>query len=350
MWDEREAFPDEILARMASVGLLGISAPEEFGGSGADTVSVALAVEEVSAADATCGLIVSAANSLTVYVLMKYGTDEQKKQLLPRAVSGDLLSCFAISESASGSDASKMRTTAAKVGDHYVVNGSKQFITFGSAAKMCFLFAMTDASAGSRGITCFMVPTETRGYEIVRREKKLGIRASDTCQLAFDELAVDAAQILGKPGQGYKIALDALSASRIGIAAQATGISRAALNASVEYAKTRQTFGQPLIDHQAIGFMLADMATAVEASHQLTVHAAACRDAGFDYARVSAMAKLFAATTAEKVCSKAIQVHGGYGYLADYPVERFYRDARVCQIYEGTNEMLRIVISRSLAK
>jgi len=348
-WDRDAAFPAEAIRKMAQVGLLGMTAPVKFGGSEASAVSLAIAVEEIARADASCALVLSMANSLSILCLMQYGTPEQKRQWLPRIVSGDCIACFTLTEPQAGSNAAAIRATATRRGDRYVLRGSKQFISLGSVSKLAFVFAMTDADAGAKGISCFLVPTDSRGFFVVRKEDKLGLRASDTCQIAFDDIELAPGQMLGQAGQGYRIALHGLGASRIGVAAQATGVAAAALAAASLHASERESCGRMLVEHQGVGFRLADMATEVQAARLLTRHAAELKDVGADYAVASSMAKVYAAEMCERVCSGAIQVFGGYGYMKDYPVERLYRDARVFQIYEGTSEMQRLIISRSIA-
>lgn len=348
-WDRDSRYPEATIRKMGEVGLMGMTAPPEWGGSGADSISLALAVEEIAAADASCALILSMANSLTILSLLAYGTREQQQQWLPGAAKGEYVACFTISEPHAGSNAAKMKTRARKAGDRYVINGSKVFITTGSVARLAFVFALTEPEAGARGISCFLVPTDTPGYVVTRKEEKLGVRASDTCQITFEDLEVPASSMLGEPGQGYKIALHGLGASRIGVAAQAVGVSRAAYSLAARYARERQSFDRPLVEHQGIGFRLADMATEIEAAHLLTLQAAALKDAGVPYATASSMAKVYAAEMAERVCSAALQVHGGYGYMRDLPLEKMYRDARVFQIYEGTTEIQRMIIARAIA-
>jgi butyryl-CoA dehydrogenase len=349
-WDRDAHFPMEVMRRMASVGLLGMTAPESFGGSGADSVALALAVEEIARADASCALVLSMANSLSILLLMSYGTPAQQAAFMPHIVSGACFACFTISEPNAGSNAAKMRTRAVKKGDQYVITGTKQFITTGSVSRLAFVFAVTEPDAGAKGISCFLVPTDTPGFRVVRKEDKLGLRASDTCQIALDEVEVAAEQMLGAPGEGYRIALHGLSASRIGVAAQAVGVAHTAFSAASAYAREREAFDKKLIDHQAIAFKLADMATETKAARLLTLHAATLKDAGVPYGTASAMAKVFAAEMSERVCSAALQVFGGYGYMKDYPIEKLYRDARVFQIYEGTSEIQRLLIARAIAK
>jgi butyryl-CoA dehydrogenase len=348
-WDRESRYPAETIRKMGEVGLLGMTAPPAWGGSGADSIALTLAVEEIAAADASCALVLSMANSLTILSLLAYGSEAQQQRWMPGAARGEYVACFTISEPHAGSNAAKMKTRARKVGDRYVINGSKVFITTGSVARLAFVFALTDPEAGAKGISCFLVPTDTPGYVVTRKEEKLGVRASDTCQISFEDLEVPASSMLGGAGQGYRIALHGLGASRIGVAAQAVGVSRAAFALAAQHARTRQSFDRPLIGHQGIGFRLADMATEIEAAHLLTLQAAALKDAGLPYATASSMAKVYAAEMAERVCSAAIQVHGGYGYMRDLPLEKMYRDARVFQIYEGTTEIQRMIIARAIA-
>lgn len=348
-WDRDATFPSHVIRKLAEIGLLGMTAPAKFGGSEADAVSLAIAVEEIARADSSCALVLSMANSLSILCLMQYGTPQQQAEWLPRIVSGECIACFTLTEPQAGSNAAAIKATASRRGDRYQLSGSKQFISLGSVSQLAFVFAMTEPDAGAKGISCFLVPTNSKGFSVVRKEDKLGLRASDTCQLAFDDIEVSEAQMLGRPGQGYRIALHGLGASRIGVAAQATGVADAALTAASRYAIERESFGQKIIDYQGVGFRLADMATQVQAARLLTRHAAELKDAGAGYAVASSMAKLYAAEMCERVCSGAIQVFGGYGYMKDYPVERLYRDARVFQIYEGTSEMQRLIISRSIA-
>ena len=348
-WDRDAVFPSTAIRKMAEVGLLGMTAPSRFGGSDASAVALAMAVEEIARGDASCALVISMANSLSILSLMSYGNKEQQDEWLPRIVSGDCIACFTLTEPQVGSNAAAIKTTALRRGDRYILRGSKQFISLGSAASLAFVFALTNPAAGAKGISCFLVPTNSKGFTVVRKEDKLGLRASDTCQIAFDDVEMSESQMLGKPGEGYRIALHGLGASRIGVAAQATGVAAAALDHASAYASERESFGQKLIAHQGIGFRLADMATELQAARLLTRHAAELKDRGGEYALASSMAKLYAAEMCERVCSGAIQVFGGYGYMKDYPVERLYRDARVFQIYEGTSEMQRLIISRSIA-
>jgi alkylation response protein AidB-like acyl-CoA dehydrogenase len=348
-WDRDAEFPMAAICKMAEVGLLGMTAPARFGGSDASAVSLAIAIEEIARADASAALVLSMANSLSILSLMAFGTTEQQDAWLPRIVSGDCIACFTLTEPQVGSNAAAIKTTARRKGKRYVLCGTKQFISLGSVSKLAFVFALTEPSAGAKGISCFLVPTDSKGFTVIRKEDKLGLRASDTCQIAFDDVELSDEQMLGNPGGGYRIALHGLAASRIGVAAQATGVAAAALEHAANYARERESFGQKLYTHQGIGFRLADMATEVQAARLLTRHAADLKDRGTAYEPASSMAKLYAAEMCERVCSGAIQVFGGYGYMKDYPVERLYRDARVFQIYEGTSEMQRLIISRAIA-
>ena len=346
--DRESRFPRDELREMGELGFLGMLVSEDYGGSDAGTVAYALALEEIAAADGACSTIVSVHSSVGCVPILRFGTDEQKARFLPKLASGEWIGGFALTEAQAGSDASALRTRARREGDDYVIDGSKQFITSGRNGQMVIVFAVTDPDAGKKGISAFIVPTDTPGYEVVTVEHKLGLHSSDTCALAFDGMRIPAENRLGAEGEGYRIALANLEGGRIGIAAQAVGMARAAFEAATRYAKERQSFGKTIIEHQAVGFALADMATQIEAARQLVLHAAALKEAGQPCLQEASMAKLFASEMAEKVCSAAIQVHGGYGYLADYPVERIYRDVRICQIYEGTSEVQRLVIARAL--
>ena len=348
-WDREAAFPREALSDLADLGVWGMTVPEQWGGAGLDYVSLVVAIEEIAAGDGATSTILSVQNSLVCGILAKYGSDEQKERWLKGAASGDLLGCFCLTEPHVGSDAAAIRTRAVKEGGHWVLNGVKQFITSGKHAQIAIAFAVTDPAAGKKGISCFCVPTDANGYVVARLEEKLGQHASDTAQILFDNCRVPADALLGMEGEGYRIALSNLEAGRIGIAAQCLGMARAALEAAVKYAHERETFGKPIFEHQAVNFRLADMATQLEAARQLVWHAASLKDAGRPCLKEASMAKLFASEMAEKVCSDAIQIHGGYGYVADFPVERIYRDVRVCQIYEGASDIQRLVIGRALA-
>ena len=348
-WDKHATFPRQALKGLAELGVLGMVVPEEWNGAGLDYLSLVLAIEEIAAADGATSTIVSVKNSLACGITNKYGNAAQKEKYLKKLASGEYLGCFCLTEPHVGSDASAIRTTAVKDGDHWVLNGVKQFITTGREGDVAIVFAITDKAAGKKGISCFLVPTKTPGYIVARIEEKLGQHASDTAQILFENCRIPADHLLGSLGEGYKIALSNLEAGRIGIAAQSVGMARAALEAAVKYAKEREAFGKPIIEHQALNFRLADMATQLEAARQLVWHAASLKDAGRPCLKEASMAKLFASEAAEKICSDAIQVHGGYGYVSDFPVERIYRDVRVCQIYEGASDIQRLVIGRAVA-
>lgn len=348
-WDREHEFPAEAVAEMGALGLMGMLVPEEWGGAAADNVAYALALEEVAAGDGSCSTIMSVHNSVGCMPILRFGTEEQKQRFLGPLARGEMLAAFCLTEPQAGSDASSIRTRARLDGNHWVLNGTKQFITSGNRADIAIVFAVTDPEAGKKGISAFIVPTKTPGYRVASIERKLGQHASDTCQIVFEEMRLTPDLMLGEAGQGYRIALSNLEGGRIGIAAQSVGMARAAYEAALAYAKERQSFGKPIIEHQAVGFRLVDMATQIEAARLLVLNAAEKRDAGEPCLTEAAMAKLFASEMAEKVCSDAIQIHGGYGYLEDFPVERIYRDVRVCQIYEGTSDIQRLVISRALA-
>ncbi len=347
-WDETGEFPRDALRRMGQLGLLGMTVPERWGGVDADAVSLAVALEEIAAGDAACATIMSGHNSVGCMPISVFGTDAQKERFLAPMARGEMLSAFCLTEPQGGSDAGALTTRARRAGDDYVLSGTKQFITTGKNADVALVFAVTAPEQGRRGISAFIVPTDTPGYVVGRVESKMGQRASDTCQIHFEDLRIPASLRLGDEGAGYRIALSNLEGGRIGIAAQAVGIARAALEAANAYARERVTFGKPIIEHQAVGFRIADMATRIEAARQLVLHAAQLRDEGRPCLMEACMAKLVASEAAERVCSEAIQVLGGYGYLRDYPVERLYRDARVCRIYEGTNDIQHLVILREL--
>lgn len=346
--DRKHRFPREELQEMGALGLLGMLVPEAYGGSDTGVLAYAAAVEEIAAGDGPCSTIMSVHSSVGCVPILKFGTEEQKERFLPRLASGEWIGGFALTEPQAGSDASNLKTRARRDGDHYVIDGAKQFITSGKNGQMIIVFAVTDPNAGKKGITAFIVPTDTPGYEVVRVEEKLGLHASDTCQIAFNEMRIPADLRLGEEGEGYRIALANLEGGRIGIAAQSVGMAQAAFEAARDYARERKAFGKPICDHQAVAFRLADMATQIEAARQLVWHAAALREAGMPCLSEASMAKLFASEIVERVCSDAIQIHGGYGYMSDYPVERIYRDARICQIYEGTSDVQRLVIARNL--
>ena len=348
-WDRNHTFPREALQELAELGALGMVVPEEWGGAGMDYMSLVLALEEIAAGDGATSTIVSVQNSLPCGILNRFGSDAQKEAWLKPLARGEKLGCFCLTEPHVGSDASAIRTAAVREGDEWVLNGVKQFITTGKHADMAIVFAVTDKAAGKKGITCFLVPANAPGYQVGRIEEKMGQKASDTTQILFEDCRIPADAVIGEEGQGYKIALSNLEAGRIGIAAQCLGMARAALEAAVKYAQEREAFGKPIFEHQAVNFRLADMATRLEAARQLVWHAASLKDAGRPCLKEASMAKLFASEMAESVCSDAIQVHGGYGYVSDFPVERIYRDVRVCQIYEGASDIQRLVIGRALA-
>lgn len=347
-WERNHTFPRDALAELGELGAMGILVPEQWGGAGMDYVSLALAIEEIAAGHGALSTIVSVQNSLACGITLKYGSDEQKTRYLTKLASGEWLGCFCLTEPHTGSDAATIRTTARREHDGWVLNGVKQFITTGKEGQLAIVFAVTDKAAGKKGISCFLVPTDAPGYIVARLEEKMGQHASDTAQILLENCRIPLDNLLGQEGEGYKIALSNLEAGRIGIAAQAVGMARAALEAAISYAKERETFGVPIVQHQAVLFRLADMATQLEAARQLVWHAASLRDAGQPCLKEASMAKLFASEMAERVCSDAIQIHGGYGYCADFPVERFYRDVRVTQIYEGASDIQRLVIGRAI--
>jgi butyryl-CoA dehydrogenase len=349
-WDEEHRFPAEAVKKLAEMGLLSVAIPGEWGGAGMDSVSYALAMEEISRGCAGTGVIMSVNNSLYCDPVMKYGTDEQKSRWLPPFARGDALGCFALTEPMSGSDAAEMRTLAVKKGDGYLLSGAKNFITNGPQADAVLVFAMTDRPKGHKGIRAFLVPTDAKGLARGKPDDKVGIRASGSCSLFFEEVAVPARDRLGQEGEGFKVAMSTLDGGRIGIAAQALGIARAAFEEARDYAKERKAFGQPIAQFQAIQFMLADMATEIDAARLLIWRAAALKDQGVRFSSQAAMAKLYASEMAERVTSKAIQIHGGYGYTRDFDVERHWRDSRITEIYEGTSEIQRVVISANLLK
>ncbi|SNS68420.1 MULTISPECIES: acyl-CoA dehydrogenase family protein [unclassified Azospirillum] len=346
--DRTGAFPAAELAEMGELGLLGMVVPEEWGGAGADAIAYALAIEEIAAGDGAISTIMSVHNSVGCAPILKFGTMAQKERFLRPMAAGRMLGAFCLTEPQAGSDASALKTRAVRDGDHYVLNGAKQFITNGQHAGVALVFAVTDPAAGKKGISAFLVPTDTPGYQVARLEDKLGQRCSDTAQIVLEDVRVPADLMLGEPGQGYRIALANLEGGRIGIAAQSVGMAQAAFEAARDYARDRVSMGVPIIEHQAVAFRLADMATRIEAARQLVLHAASLRGAGQPCLKEASMAKLFASEMAERVCSDAIQTFGGYGYVNDFPVERIYRDVRVCQIYEGTSDIQRLVIARNL--
>ncbi|MGO7367899.1 acyl-CoA dehydrogenase family protein [Rhizobium ruizarguesonis] len=346
--DREHLFPREELKEMGELGLLGMLVPEAYGGSDTGVVAYAAALEEIAAGDGPCSTIMSVHSSVGCVPILKFGTEEQRQRFLPKLASGEWIGGFALTEPQAGSDASNLKTRARRDGDRYVIDGSKQFITSGKNGDIIIVFAVADPDLGKKGITAFIVPTDTPGYEVIRVEEKLGLHSSDTCQIAFNGMRIPAELRLGAEGEGYRIALANLEGGRIGIAAQAVGMARAAFEAARDYARERTAFGKPIFEHQAVAFRLADMAVRIEAARQLVFHAASLREAGLPCLSEASMAKLFASEMAERVCSDAIQIHGGYGYMADYPVERIYRDVRICQIYEGTSDVQRMVIARNL--
>jgi len=348
-WDAESRFPKEAVDEMGSLGMLGMLVPEEWGGAETDHVAYALAVEEIAAGDGSVSTIMSVHNSVGCMPVLRYGSDDQKEQFLRPMAQGEKLGAFCLTEPQAGSDAAAIRTKAERRGNKWVLNGTKQFITSGSTADVAIVFARSDPDAGKKGISAFIVPTDLPGYRVASVEKKLGQKASDTCQIVFEDLELTPDLMLGNEGEGYRIALSNLEGGRIGIAAQAIGLARAAYEAALAYAQERESMGTAIFHHQAVGFRLADMATKIEVGRQMILHAAALRDAGQPCLKQAAMAKLFASETAEQVCSDAIQIHGGYGYLADFPVERIYRDVRVCKIYEGTSDIQRMIIARQIS-
>lgn len=348
-WDAEHIFPYNVHQGLAALGAYGICVPEQYGGAGLDYVTLALVLEEIAAGDGGTSTAISVTNCPVNAILMRYGSPEQKAQWLTPLARGEMLGAFCLTEPHVGSDASALRTQAVKEGDHYVINGVKQFITSGKNGHIAIVIAVTDKTAGKRGMSAFLVPTNTPGYHVARIEEKLGQHSSDTAQINFDQCRIAASYLIGAEGEGYKIALSALEGGRIGIAAQSVGMARSAFECALQYSKERQSFGQPIFQHQAVGFRLADCATQLEAARQLIWHAASLRDAGLPCLKEAAMAKLFASEMAERVCSSAIQTLGGYGVVRDFPLERIYRDVRVCQIYEGTSDVQKIIIGRALA-
>ena len=348
-WDKSHHFPKDELRGLAELGCYGVAVPTEYDGAGLDYLALALILEEIAAGDGATSTIVSVNNCPVCSILIAWGNEAQKQQWLKPLARGDMLGAFCLTEPHVGSEASGLKTTATKDDDAYVLNGVKQFITSGKHGDVAIVMAVTDKAAGKRGISAFIVPTATPGYTVARLEDKTGQHASDTAQILFDNCRVPAANLIGDEGQGLKIALSGLEGGRIGIASQSVGMARAAFDAALTYSKQRITFGKPIFEHQALQFRLADMATEIEAARQLIHHAASLKDAGRPCLKEAAMAKLFASEMAERVCSAAIQIHGGYGYVSDFPVERIWRDVRVCQIYEGTSDVQRILIGRALA-
>ncbi|MDF1735519.1 MAG: acyl-CoA dehydrogenase family protein [Minwuia sp.] len=341
--------PLDLLRQMGNLGLMGMTVPEQWGGAGADMTSYVLALMEVAAADGAVSTVMSVNNSPCCAALMRYGNDRQREQWLRPQASGEIIGAFCLTEPQAGSDASNLRTRAVRKGDRWVLNGVKQFITSGSIGGVALVFAVTDPEKGSRGISAFLVPTDTPGYRVASKEQKLGQRCSDTCQIAFEDCEVPLENLVGEEGQGYRIALANLETGRIGIAGQSIGMARAAYEKAVDYARERTAFGKTIVEHQAVGFRLADMKTRIEVATQMLFHAADLKQRGEPCLSEASMVKLFASEMAEQVCTDAIQIHGGYGYVADYEVERIYRDVRVCQIYEGTSDVQRLVIARQIA-
>ena len=348
-WDKEHEFPKDVHQGLAALGAYGICVPEELGGAGLDYVSLALVLEEIAAGDGGTSTVISVTNCPVNAILMKYGNAGQQEQWLRPLAQGQMLGAFCLTEPHVGSDASALRTTAVRDGGDYVINGVKQFITSGKNGDVAIVIAVTDKTAGKKGMSAFIVPTGNPGYQVARLEDKLGQHSSDTAQINFENCRIPAANLIGAEGEGYKIALSALEGGRIGIAAQSVGMARAAFECALQYSKERESFGQPIFNHQAVGFRLAECATQIEAARQLIWHAASLRDAGLPCLKEAAMAKLFASEMAERVCSAAIQTLGGYGVVSDFPVERIYRDVRVCQIYEGTSDVQKILIQRALA-
>jgi alkylation response protein AidB-like acyl-CoA dehydrogenase len=347
-WDKDGALPDAVVRQLGELGLLGMIVPGDFGGTYSDYTAYALAMEEIAAGCASCATLMSVHNSVGCGPILAYGGDAQKAEWLPKLASGEVIGAFCLTEPHAGSEANNLRVRAVERDGQWIISGSKQFVTNGRRAGVAIVFAVTDPELGKRGISAFIVPTSTPGFNVGPPEHKLGIRASDTCPITFDDCAIPAANLLGERGEGLKIALSNLEGGRIGIAAQALGIARAAFDAARAYARERVQFGKPIIEHQSVANMLADMQTQINAARLLVLHAARMRTEGVPCLSEASQAKLFASEMAERVCSDAIQIHGGYGYLQDYPVERHYRDARITQIYEGTSEVQRMVIARNV--
>ena len=347
-WDREHHFPKQELKELAALGAFGVAVPEQYGGAGLDYVSLALVLEEIAAGDGGTSTIISVNNCPVCSIAMMYANEEQKTRWLRPLAQGELLGAFALTEPHTGSDAAALRTTATRDGDGYVINGTKQFITSGKHGDVAIVMAVTDKAAGKKGISAFWVPVDTPGYIVAGIEHKMGQHSSDTAQIVFDNCRVPLDNLIGEEGMGYKIALSGLEGGRIGIASQSVGMARAAYEAALAYAKERESFGKPIFEHQAVQFRLAEMAMKIEAARQLILHAAAMKDAGLPCLKEAAMAKLFASEMAENVVSNAMQVFGGYGYVADFPVERIYRDVRVCQIYEGTSDIQKMLIARAV--
>ncbi|ASD11724.1 MULTISPECIES: acyl-CoA dehydrogenase family protein [Pseudomonas] len=347
-WEKAGWIDDALVAKMGELGLLGMVVPEEWGGSYIDYVAYALAVEEISVGDGAAGALMSIHNSVGCGPLLRYGSEEQQRTWLTALATGEVIGCFCLTEPHAGSEAHNLRTRAELRDGQWVLNGAKQFVSNGRRAKLAIVFAVTDPELGKKGLSAFLVPTDTSGFIVDRTEHKMGIRASDTCAVTLSDCRVPEANLLGPRGKGLAIALSNLEGGRIGIAAQALGIARAAFEAALAYARERKQFGQAIAEHQSIANMLADMHTGLNATRLLILHAARLKSAGHPCLSEASQAKLFASEMAERVCSKAIQIHGGYGYLEDYPVEKYYRDARITQIYEGTSEVQRLLIAREL--
>ena len=348
-WDKTAHFPEGELRGLAELGCYGVAVPAEYDGAGLDYLALSIILEEIAAGDGATSTIVSVNNCPVCSILMAWANEQQKQQWLKPLARGEMLGAFCLTEPHVGSEAAGLKTTATRDGDHYVLNGVKQFITSGKHGDVAIVMAVTDKAAGKKGISAFIVPTKTPGYTVARLEEKMGQHASDTAQILFENCRIPAANLLGDEGQGLKIALSGLEGGRIGIASQSVGMARAAFEAALKYSKERVAFGQPIFEHQAVQFRLAEMATQIEAARQLIWHAASLKDAGLPCLKEAAMAKLNASEMAERVCSAAIQIHGGYGYVSDFPVERIYRDVRVTQIYEGTSDVQKILIGRALA-
>jgi len=348
-WEKAGWIDDAMVAQMGELGLLGMIVPEEWGGTYVDYAAYALAVEEISAGDGALGALMSIHNSVGCGPILRYGTQAQKEEWLPSLASGQAIGCFCLTEPHAGSEANNLRTRAELNGDNWVLNGAKQFVSNGKRAKLAIVFAVTDPELGKKGLSAFLIPTDNPGFVVDRSEHKMGIKASDTCAVTLNNCVIPAANMLGERGKGLAIALSNLEGGRIGIAAQALGIARAAFEAALVYARERIQFGKPIIEHQSVANMLADMHTQLNATRLLVLHAARLKSAGHPCLSEASQAKLFASEMAERVCSHAVQIHGGYGYLEDYPVEKYYRDARITQIYEGSSEIQRLLIARELA-
>ena len=347
-WDKEHYFPKAELKELAALGAFGVAVPEQYGGAGLDYVSLALVLEEIAAGDGGISTIISVNNCPVCSIAMMYANEEQKERFLRPLAQGEMLGAFALTEPHTGSDASALRTTATREGDDYVINGTKQFITSGKYGDVAIVMAGTDKAAGKKGISAFWVPIDTPGYIVAGLEQKMGQHSSDTAQIVFENCRVPARNLIGEEGMGYKIALSGLEGGRIGIASQSVGMARAAFEAALAYAKERESFGKAIFEHQSVQFRLSEMAMQIEAARQLILHAASLKDAGVPCLKEAAMAKLFASEMAERVVSNAMQVFGGYGYVSDFPIERIYRDVRVCQIYEGTSDIQKILIARAL--